>query len=575
MAIDSRNFSIEGVEDILQEGNYALTSLSALDNDSNILMAIDRIKQKIIFLQGLEDKMLKLFPAPNSREWVRAKIAEYDATDFKNFFGGNLKSTFTEAFFRAAEANKNKDKQEQNLLAEFIIQEIDKVIKQQMQNNNTKKDIAAEAISYFNSWLATKDSSGKFSSTRKTQGMIDVQDGIPHIVIEHLTPAMRSRLQQILDASTFGQTKVAQLFPNLKVNMTNFQSNKTSINIRVKSDWYNITKGMKASEIENKIKNDSTGYWQNVLDQANRDIIELLCKEVSGEVRMYLYNYLVGLTHKNPYVFYVGKSTTDITGLLGEIAAILAIQKLTGKTVSVEWIAHNTANGKKVSIDVVLNHCLGINVKNTTQDFDQFHGFHNVSFVDRNPKDILDKLLGTSSINDSISDAFQTSYFNLSYQITHKKPHVIKGSNRHFDEIEQGLIDFRQHLITFLYQFAPELLYMATDDLEKQLLILDEELDKNISGNGNILYMVGGVPFFPSEMLSDLLADLTALEQDLRNGEGFRKKSFFLNISKGSSTTIIDVLNDRANSGLTVKLEDFYGSYEDTHLIQMTSSWLF
>ena len=49
----------------------------------------------------------------------------------------------------------------------------------------------------------------------------------------------------------------------------------------------------------------------------------------------------------------------------------------------------------------------------------------------------------------------------------------------------------------------------------KKLLVLDEQLNRNIQGSGNILYMVGGVPFFPSEMLKDLKVDLERLKQDL------------------------------------------------------------
>jgi hypothetical protein len=85
--------------------------------------------------------------------------------------------------------------------------------------------------------------------------------------------------------------------------------------------------------------------------------------------------------------------------------------------------------------------------------------------------------------------------------------------------------------------------------------------------------MVGGVPFFPSEMLADLMKDLQSLEEDLKKHTNFRDKSFFFNIGHGNSTTIVDILNERAQAGKSVALRDF--TYDKTLTIQMTSSWLF
>ena len=49
MAIDSRNFSIEGVSNILNEGENALNSLNGNDKINNLAFTIRRLKQKIEF----------------------------------------------------------------------------------------------------------------------------------------------------------------------------------------------------------------------------------------------------------------------------------------------------------------------------------------------------------------------------------------------------------------------------------------------------------------------------------------------------------------------------------------------
>lgn len=567
MAIDERNYSIEGVQDIVHAGHMALSQLSAHDNASNIELAIQRIKQKIIFLEELENKVLSLFPSPNDRESVRAKIIEYNNTNFSNFSGLNLKQAFINEFYRSAKAMKNTELKEQNLLAEYIIQQL----YNDLDSAIPKDDIAKELAQRFNFTIsAIVNENGTRVSTRGDENLISLKNDGPHIVIEKLTPAMRERLKQIL--MRLNGEKNSYKFPNLKhAKLSGFTKSKDTLTIQVESEWLTNTKGMTMTEIQDNLKRDPA-TWEPFVKQANYNIINMLSEQVGGDAKMYFYNYLKGLVEKDPTIFFLGKSTTDVTGLLGEITAVLAIQKLTGKKVSVEWVAHNASDGKKVSIDVVLHSVLGINVKNTSQDFGVDRGFLRISFIDRNPEDILDSLLGANNLNTALSDAFQTSFFNTSYQIMPNRPHVVKGSNSDFDSTESRLLAFRQDLITYLYQFAPEMLYMATDDIEKQLLVLDNQLNNNIQGNGNILYMIGGVPFFPSEMLEDLKNDLEQLEKDLLNNTNFRNKSFFFDINSSNSTTIINVLNERAAAGKSVALYDGGGK---SLTIQMTSSWLF
>ena len=572
MAIDGRNFSVEGVENILNAGENALDALNAQNHSANLGLAIERLKNKILFLEAQEYEVLKLFTPPNDKASITQRIVNYNNKNFGNFFGINLKDAFIREFALAAKSSKNKILREQNSLAEFLVKELSKQVDNSIQDNEEIKKIIADRLN--GEILVEVSKNGARIPTRKKDIINIDEDGIPHIIVEELTEPMRRRLQGILDE--LKSNKEESRYPNLKrIDISKFQVDKNSLNIQTKSEWFNVIRGLAEKEIEQNLKDDPE-TWEPIRDAANKKVIDLLCREVSDDIKPTLRRYLEEMIGKesNKNIFFMGKSANDVTGLIGEIAAVVAIKELTGKTVSVEWVAHNRDDdNKKVSIDIVLKYCLGINVKNTTTNFSQENGFYDVPFVERSPNEIIEKLLGSNG--EVLGDAFQTSFFNTSYNIVPNRPHVVAGMNGVFDNTMRRLQSFRNHLITFLYQFAPELLYMANDEpLEKQLLILDEQLSKQIQNHGSILYMVGGVPYFPSNMLADLKEDLESLQKDLNSGTNFRDKSFFLNIGSGSSRTIIDVLNQNASNGISVAL-DGTNYNKKGFVIQMTSSWLF
>lgn len=574
MAIDTNNFSIEGVKEKVEKGEEALNRLNAASKENNLLIAIERIEQKIKTLKDIEYEVLKRFPGVSSnddgaRELVRNKIIKYNEENFGNFFGINLKNTFIDEFLKAAKATKTKDQLAQNQLAQYIV---DHIVENLGEENGGLKEIDYARL--FNKALATITVTEKgasiTTSTRKTN-IIDMSDNAPKIIVENLTSAMRKRLDTLLKNI---ENDEKGRFPGLEnVDLSGFSQKADSIEIKFKSEWFTLTHGLSGEEIAKKIKEDPN-TWEPVRARANERLVEILAAQVSGNVRSMFKNYLINEIKKNPNLFFVGKAATAITGLLGEITTILAIQELTGKTTSLEWVANNTSNGKKVSIDVVLQQHLGINVKNTSTNFSKETGFHNVDFVNRDADDVLKRLLG-EEYGGALGDAFQASYFNLSYNIQRDRPHVVRGSNKVFDSVELDLLNFRDKLKSYLYQFAPEMTYMASEsnEVDKQLLILDEQLTKEISGAGNALYLIGGVPFFPSQMLGDLIQDLTMLKKDLEQKSNFRNESFFFHIGGNSSKTIINVLNEWANNNQSVALGDKGGTEKVT--IQMTTSWLF
>ena len=569
MALSEKNFSVQGVQEILDEGNSALEALSMQDYSSNLLLAIDKLKQKINFAIEKEEELLQLFTPPNDRASIRERIIKYNSDKLRVFSGEELKREFINSFKADAALLKKNEQEQQNLLAEYLVQQINSNINIPL----TKAELTKEIANQFNTLLTIEVTQDGARATTSNNNMIVVsEDKIPQVVLNKITPSMRERLQEILNGLNGKQQQYK--FPNLtQTTLAGFNVHNNIASIEFSSQWLSNTKGLKSSEIKKLVEENPT-VWRPALERANANVLALLKSKVDPSVQSDLEAYVKGMLQVNEYMFFIGRSTNEVTGLLGEIAAALAIQELTGKKISPQWVAGRCNKGKKVSIDLVLKEILGINVKNTTSNFLDQHMSKSlrINFVDKDAKDVLNTLLGKGTDTTALSNAFQTSYFNVSYQIKHDRPHVYKADNENFDGVQAQLQNFQKDLVSYLYQFAPEMLYMVSDDLEKQLLVLDKELSESIGGRGNILYLVGGVPFFPSEMLLKLRKELEDIYASYLS-TGNKMQSSLFKINRGSSENIVTYLNEQAIRGVSVKLSG--RDNQNIPSIRMTSSWLF
>lgn len=592
MAISSKNLSVEGVEEILQAGNDAYRDLFSnneiLDKSANILQAIERIQKKIDSLHEREEEVLQKFTAPNDRGSIQKRIDEYRTKDFKNFFGDDLRKIFINDFNKAIKAHKDNKAEQQNALAELILE---RVLNSNPITPKAEQTYAEAVAKEFARALGVVNAAGGTSVTRKNViGVVEGTKDNLYIIVEDLSKTARERLQTYLNQLNNKKSKKELTFKSdiLKgITLDDIKTKSDSLELRFKSEWLQNTQMMSGSDIDAAIERDPK--YIEIRNQVNENIIALLKRNVSSKVQNKLEIELRERLKQYPNLFYVGTASTAITGLLGELAAVIAIKDLTGVDVSLEWVADNLQDGKKVSIDIVLKHTLdidvkegrddyGINVKNssTTGKFSSSKKY-GITFAKRDPEAILNTLLSQQAVHnaEALSNAFQTSYFNLSYQIFTSRPHVRANSNKVFDKIEDDLIDFRETLISFLYQFAPEMLFMETDEVEKALLVLDQELESKMTKRrGNILYLVQGQIYFPSEMLLQLKEELQSMAEQIKASNNFRQSSLF-SINTNNKSNIISLLNDRAIRGESVALRDFNSTYNLNMVIPMKSSWRF
>ena len=106
------------------------------------------------------------------------------------------------------------------------------------------------------------------------------------------------------------------------------------------------------------------------------------------------------MLEKNVENFLVGDNVSDITGILGEFRAAVALTLLLPNVdlnSIIEWVAKEKVdNTKQLSADFLLRTATGLNigiqVKNSAQDLDNLTKQYEIHFVDASINNIFDKL---------------------------------------------------------------------------------------------------------------------------------------------------------------------------------------
>ena len=188
----------------------------------------------------------------------------------------------------------------------------------------------------------------------------------------------------------------------------------------------------------------------------------------------------------------------------------------------VEWVANQTKDGKKLSVDFYLDKILGIQVKNTIRDYSWAQGF-NIGFVDKNASSVLRQLQNKYDMNFTELESLLLSHnFNVPYKRKGRRyievsyNTTFKGDDYRFNEFVEVKED-TENLITILNTiftaFAPDFLFMSGgEDFENQLANIEQNLEEGNTGNN--LYIVAGKPFFISTILNQIIQNLYTLKKD-------------------------------------------------------------
>ena len=308
-------------------------------------------------------------------------------------------------------------------------------------------------------------------------------------------------------------------------------------------NWYDITKG-------------KTGDWASKnlsstqIKNRNMKIKELILRQINGSYRSIASKYIdMMLGPKlDSTMFFVGQNVNDITGIVGEISAVIAVSELlkgVNQNTIVQWVATHKINGKQLSVDIVLKNLGGIQVKHTAKDIANIPEI-DIHFAEGDAHDILTKLEKYTGFHlTDLQTIFESESFNVPAKAKGKKwvqtslnTIFYHGYNpKDWDDFITAywyMDDVIQQVHQFFTAFAPDFLYMSGGyRFQNQLATLDQALD-TYGMRGNILYIVGGKP----QLMS---SSLKVIQEDLKNLLYIQGQSAHFNLS----TTITYLENSK------------------------------
>ena len=513
-------------------------------NTKEILYCLDKIVEpgKVdLLVPAYEDtdysfdniKVQKVGICLNGLGKIGERIAKYA---YKNFYsesglvnlsGSMLRNAFVETYRISVDKHMKE-------MQDFIDRVIVPTMTVSMQQEGSQV-LEEEVVKIFNQTLKGMIvncdlGTGKTTVTRSGNPVSLDKNGAPRILASRLTKEQERRIHQLKDyAKTHGDAKITG----------NITASDNSVIVRMTSEWHDLTKEMSPSQIKNALATNK--ITQQQFDDINNKIIGMIGAQTSRPdlVEKYCRKMLV----KDPHMFFVGKNANDITGITGEIAAVIAISELLVNVDAdqiMNWVATNKINNKKLSIDILLEGLGNIQVKNTTLDLATIP-LIDVDFAQGNVDTILGRLeQGYNWNTEILRSVIESETFNVPAKAKYKGGGLrVTTIDTQFTPTEPadwsafveaynlmtGIIA-RTH--TFLTAFAPDFLYMSgPSDFKHQLANLDYSLNGFI-GTGIHIYLVGGVPHLASSQLKIIQEDLRNLTQARDNAMHFNLQSSFL-----------------------------------------------
>ena len=522
----------EAYSETAQVANEALELLEnklmqATGTSSMVDAVIAKLQLAINQLKLEEAKLLDAFGVTSEDALQKRFQNFYAQTGLINLSGINVKQAFLEEYQIAL----NKDMRETQQFLDNMLPQIIQTIKQ--SGREVTEESVKEAFNGLLTQITIDITSGKVSTTRSGKLVKIDENNAMRLMATRLTKEQQRRINLLRNyAKKHGD-------PTIKGSVT---SSGNMASIQMTAQWYELTlNGMTESQIRKCISEGKITFDQfNII---NKKIANLICAQVKQPslVRTYINQMLA----KDPYIFFVGSNINDITGILGEISAVVAISELMpniNKSKILNWVANEKVGTRKLSIDVLLENIGNIQVKNTSLDIGTIPEI-NIDFAKGNIDTILSKLgAGYNFDSDIISSVLESESFNV--------PAKFYGGGYHSTNIgtafrkqapaDWGTFVQAYNLMTkviskthaFLTSYAPDFLYMSgPTNFKQQLAVLDYSLDGFI-GHGVHLYLVAGVPHLASSQLQIIQKDLSNLLELKENSLHFKISTSFGSIDK-------------------------------------------
>lgn len=568
--------TVDGLRQSAETGQQIMDALfqalqQATGTSQNVDSIIFRLKSYIEALKDEEMNLLDKFNISCSnveegQRQLQKKFADfYSASGLINFTGAELEQLILDDY-RTGVLTRNAE------LSRYVKE----VIKPQMLEiaaevggETLRETVAAELNGVINNMIVEVRESG---ATTKFGRKVSSQKPVTEagkILVSRLTDAQRERIEFLMKRNK-------QLEPFVPVISSKVHNNVVELNVNF--NWYDITGGNKESYAKQLDPKE--------LNKKNEQISSLIISKVNAHYSDLVRSYLNRMLSANPYMYFVGGNVNQITGLLGEMSALIAISELLGdryKNKIIQWVAQNKVNAKELSIDILLKNIAGIQVKNTAKDIDKVPELR-IDFAQGDANEIFNKLEKEYGIDFSqMEEIFESEAFNV--------PSAKKGRKSIRVDIGFGFghgaepddwgefveaYNLMQTVIgqaqDFMTAFAPDFLYMSGGtDFQNQLANLDGFLAGGINGVGitraNTLYIVAGIPIFASSMLSDLINNLSQLQELQNKSRTFSIQSSLSTVVKKGESVPYDYVtyinSGRSNVAETrMRLTSSYGFYQ-------------
>lgn len=566
MAINNNFFTVQGVTNIANLGElYLKTAIKQMNEATQTSGLIPGILKK---LQDVQDELLKerqrvlgILHAKDEDE-IRARVNTfYEESGFNNFTGLNL-ATLTEGYAIKSDATAAQRRQ---IIMSFIKRDVPEAFNEVM-DKQTQDDIVARILSLFQENIDVVAGSQK-NYTRTTKFAQYDEKGILHILVGRLTKTQKAHMDRFIS-----KQKNNNIFNNLQGIIT-----EKDTYIQIGFSWYDITEHLTETQARKQLS-------KREVSNRNREMIKLILQMIDSKYHKVAQSLLQYMLKNNPYMFFVGEATTQITGILGEVGTLFAIdQLLGGRSLDkyTQWIATQKVNGKQLSIDVIFKEegiPVGVQSKNTTLPPD-LKSQYPITFASGRIELIFERLFGfewTGFSNVLISNTFNVPYRKVGGD---GKRSYFQQVSRNFNFREQPLPEnfqeyvkqdirmeqLSQDICLYLTQFAPNFLYMSsTVSAGNGLPSLLATLDNSLDVKGNFIYMVGKEIKFATEILQRIQDNLTFLQQ-LQNTENESenkiKSLFNLDInfkrfkddSQNADFNIVDYYNKHIGSAHSLK----------------------
>ena len=515
--------AISNYSDVYNVKDYRIR-VNDLDNSINNLInsnfytdAINDVKHQIEILKEKEKKIFTALGVNNIQQ-LNAQLEEYKKAVL-NLSGAGLNQTFIAIL-------KEKNQEEYEAFNEAVMS----IINDDLFKNEVIDQLEVEGkkiiLKALNSGLNRK------GNTEFRAGKGITNQGI---FPASFTKKQKKRWKKLFEEKYSHNPKVKKY---LQITTTSNQNQ-----MHASFTWSAITEDLTPTEAkerltESEIKNINNRMKRFILSKINDD------KELVGKI-------IDHIISKNNTIFFVGKNTKDIIGILGEIQGLYYLSKFLGGnlTKALSWRGGTFGGdkGKKPHQDILLNG-LGIQVKNTINDT-----LGRVDFTENNIDTFLDKINLSADAKNIFLNFYGTVAFNVEYHVDRRKKRgsqYVSGLNlkaknaKEFSNLRGKLLSFKSDINTLLSLFGATYMYLDVAEQGKKL-------------DANTLFLLGGVAFqTASQILSDILEDLDT-----------NKSRFRVDMNSKESKNIIDALNSGSRSP----------NYSDILIndIKLTSSFLF